>query len=228
MAPIFEFRLPIEQFALAHTFDEIPDLHVEIERFAAQDPDSVMPFVWVTTDDFEAFETAIDEDPSVDSYSRLAECDGERFYRMDWVADAELVIHLLIEKDAAITTAQTTGETWEFQAMCPEHQFLSEVYEFCEENGLSLTVDSIYELDGNESSAYGLSESQHTSLVKAREMGYYDVPRAVSLSELADELDVSHQALSEKMRRGHGNLIDRTLRSGGQMQDKTPPLTDQE
>lgn len=228
MASIFEFRLPIEQFALAHTFDEIQDLHVGIERFAAHDSDSVMPFVWVTTDDFEAFETAVDEDPSVDSYSLLAECNGEQFYRMDWVSDAELVIHLLIEKDAAVTTAQTTGEAWKFQAMCPEHNSLPEVYEFCEENGLSLTVDSIYELDGNEGSAHGLSESQHTSLLAAREMGYYDVPREITLTELADELEVSHQALSERLRRGHGNLIDRTLQSKGKPQTEPSPETDQE
>jgi predicted DNA binding protein len=228
VASIIEFRLPIEQFALAHTFEEVANLHVEIERFAAQDPDSVMPFVWVTTDDFEAFETAVDDDPSVESYSRLAECNGEQFYRMDWIADAELAIHLLIEKDAAITTAQTTGESWEFQVMCPEHDSLSVVYDFCAENGLSLTVDSIYELDGKDGSAHGLSESQHSSLMKAREMGYYDVPREVSLTELADELDVSHQALSERLRRGHANLIDRALSSEDHTQDEAPPAADHE
>lgn len=118
-ASIIEFRLPIEQFALVHTFKEVADLHVEIERFAAQNPDSVMPFVWVTTDDFKAFETAVEEDPSIESYSRLAECNGEQFYRMDWIADAELAIHLLIEKDAAITTAQTTGESWSSKSCVP-------------------------------------------------------------------------------------------------------------
>lgn len=182
-----------------------------------------MPFVWVTTKDFEAFETTVDEDSSVESYSLLAQCNGEQFYRMNWIADAELAIHLLIEKDAAITTAQTTGEFWEFQVMCPEHDSLSVVYDFCETNGLELTVDSIYELDGNDGSMHGLSESQYTAIMKGREMGYYDVPRETVLTELADELDVSHQALSEKLRRGHANLIDRTLGSGDPLQTETPP-----
>ena len=88
---------------------------------------------------------------------------------------------------------------------------LSELYEFCEANGLSLSVDAIYGLEGNGGAKHGLTDAQHTSLLKARELGYYDVPRAISLSELAAELDVSHQALSERIRRGHGNLIDRTL-----------------
>ena len=41
--------------------------------------------------------------------------------------------------------------------------------------------------------------------------GYYDVPRALELQELADKLDVSHQSLSEQLRRGHETLIASTL-----------------
>lgn len=132
---------------------------------------------------------------------------------MNWVDDVDLVVHLMLEEESAITTASTKGESWELQVMCPEHHSVSAVYEFCEANGLSLTVDAIYELDGNEGSKHGLTESQHISLTKAKELGYYDVPRRISLSELSDELDISHQALSERLRRGHANLIDRTLDS---------------
>ncbi|MFL9708975.1 helix-turn-helix domain-containing protein, partial [Aeromonas veronii] len=77
----------------------------------------------------------------------------------------------------------------------------SEMYDFCEDNGLSLTVDAIYDLTSDDSTQYGLTDSQYTSLMRAREMGFYEVPRAISLSDLADELDVSHQALSERLRR---------------------------
>lgn len=223
MASIVEFRVPVEQFALAQTFEAVPALHVEIERFAAQETDSTIPFVWVTTEDFDAFERALEEDPSVDDFSSLADCGEERFYRMDWVDDVDLVVHLMLEEDSAISSASTNGESWELQVMCPEHQSVSTVYEFCKENGLSLTVDAIYELDGNEGSKHGLTESQHVSLTKAKELGYYDVPRRISLSELSDELDISHQALSERLRRGHANLIDRTLDSNAEIKTETQP-----
>jgi hypothetical protein len=81
MASIVEFRVPIEQFALAETFEAVPSLRVEIERFAAQATDSAIPFVWVTADDFDAFERALDDDRSVESFSLLADCDEERFYQ---------------------------------------------------------------------------------------------------------------------------------------------------
>lgn len=226
MASIIEFRLPIEQFALADTFEIVPDLRIEIERFAAQDDGSAMPFAWVTAGDFDAFEDAIDDDPSVDSVSMLADCEDERLYRMNWIDDAGIVIDILLAKGGAITTASTDGESWAFQVMCPEHYSMSEIYEFSEENGLSLTVDAIYELGGSGRSSRGLTEPQHDSLVAAKEMGYYDVPRSVSLSDLAEELGVSHQALSERLRRGHGRLIEHTLKPDGTVKAEEPPKPD--
>ncbi|WP_254662883.1 helix-turn-helix domain-containing protein [Haladaptatus sp. W1] len=41
----------------------------------------------------------------------------------------------------------------------------------------------------------------------AAKHGYYDVPRGITLRELADRIDVSHQAVSERIRRAHGHLI---------------------
>jgi predicted DNA binding protein len=57
----------------------------------------------------------------------------------------------------------------------------------------------------------GLSRHQHDALVTAFEEDYYAVPRGVTLDGLADELGVSHQALSERLRRGHRNLVESTL-----------------
>lgn len=211
MATIVEFRVPLDQLALAHTFASIPDLRIEIERFVAHDIGSAMPFVWVTADDFEAFETALDEDPTVETFEILAEFDDERFYRMNWIGEIDFVIHLLIEEEGSITQARTTGDFWQLQVLFPKHESLSRTHEFCEENGLYLTVESIYELEGNDGSQFGLTEQQRMSLREAKKQGYYDVPRSVSLAELADSLDVSHQALSERLRRAHANLIDRTI-----------------
>lgn len=43
--------------------------------------------MWVNVDDFDAFEAAVAEDPSVNEFSALAENDRERFYQMQWVTD---------------------------------------------------------------------------------------------------------------------------------------------
>ncbi len=61
-------------------------------------------------------------------------------------------------------------------------------------------------------------------MLAALEHGYYDVPREASLTDLAERLDVSHQALSERLRRGHGNLVKHALgaNEGGEEEVSVP------
>lgn len=221
MVTMVECRVPTEQFALARTFLLRSELRVEVERFVVQDAGSVIPFVWVTTDDFDAFEAAIEEDPSVETVSMLTETGNERLYRMTWTEEVELALQYLIEERCAVATARTDGDSWRLRLMCPDRDSLSRTYECCEEGGLSLTIDSIYELDDEGGSAFGLTQSQYETLREAKRLGYYDVPRTVTLTELADRLDISHQALSERLRRAHANLIDRTISSTGGQPDRS-------
>lgn len=224
MATTIDCRIPLEEFALAQTFASVPDLRIEAERFVAFGSDSPIPFVSVETDDFEAFEAAAEEDSSVASFSALGEERERRFYRLEWTATAERRLGLLLEKGGVIARARSRGESWQLTLLCPDREVLSRTYESCEENGLSLAIDSIYELDGSENARFGLTEAQYATLLEAQKRGYYDVPRDATLSELADRLGISHQALSERLRRGHGNLISRTLSSVPEGdQERSPP-----
>ena len=57
----------------------------------------------------------------------------------------------------------------------------------------------------------GVVERPARALVAAFEAGYYNIPRDVTLEELADELGISHQALSERFRRAYEGLITAEL-----------------
>ncbi|WP_263654245.1 helix-turn-helix domain-containing protein [Halomicrobium urmianum] len=41
--------------------------------------------------------------------------------------------------------------------------------------------------------------------------GYFEVPRATTLADVADDLDISRNAASARLRRGHRNLLASTL-----------------
>ncbi|MCH7662218.1 MAG: prepilin peptidase, partial [Euryarchaeota archaeon] len=58
---------------------------------------------------------------------------------------------------------------------------------------------------------FGLTDDQQDVLTIAFDRGYYAIPRETTLSELADDLDASHQALSERMRRAHRNVVKNTV-----------------
>lgn len=223
MATILECRVPLDEFALTRTFASVPTLQVEAKRFVASGSDSAMPFVSVVTDDFDAFEAAMEEDSTVESFSALNGEREKRFYRMEWTAAVERVLELLLGNGGVLTQASSWGESWRLTVLCSDREVLSRTYEGCEENGLSLGIDSIRGLDDGENARFGLTEAQHTTLLEAKKHGYYDVPRDATLSELATVLGISHQALSERLRRGHGNLVSRTLSSVGSDEERSPP-----
>lgn len=52
-----------------------------------------------------------------------------------------------------------------------------------------------------------LTSSQLDALEAALETGYYDVPRGITLRELAESLDVSASSLSERIRRAEARLV---------------------
>jgi hypothetical protein len=66
-------------------------------------------------------------------------------------------------------------------------------------------------MEGEPAGRFGLTDSQHRVLELASRRGYFEVPRDVTLKELADEVGVSHQALSEQIRRGTGALVEDTI-----------------
>ena len=79
---------------------------------------------------------------------------------------------------------------------------------------MSFAIESIREMDRQPSGRFGLTEGQYHALLTAVEHGYYDVPQRRTLKELAEEFDISHQALSERLRRGTESLIEDTLLVG--------------
>ncbi|EFW93068.1 DNA binding domain-containing protein [Haladaptatus paucihalophilus DX253] len=55
------------------------------------------------------------------------------------------------------------------------------------------------------------TEQQHETLRSAMDRGYYEIPRRMTTTDLAEELGVSHQAVSERLRRGHRCLVEHGL-----------------
>ncbi|MFC7157751.1 helix-turn-helix domain-containing protein [Halomarina halobia] len=79
---------------------------------------------------------------------------------------------------------------------------------------MSFDIDAIRELDGEPVGRYGLTEEQYEALTEAAKQGYFEVPRDIQLGKLADELSISHQALSERIRRAMLALVGDTLLIG--------------
>ena len=58
---------------------------------------------------------------------------------------------------------------------------------------------------------YGLTEAQRDALVLAVEGGYYSIPREMSTNDLGRALEISDQAVTERLRRAIATLTENTL-----------------
>lgn len=56
-----------------------------------------------------------------------------------------------------------------------------------------------------------MTAAQQEALLLAFESGFYDSPRTTTLAEIGDELEISQQAVSSRLRRGTRRLIANTL-----------------
>ncbi|MFC6906707.1 bacterio-opsin activator domain-containing protein [Halalkalicoccus tibetensis] len=214
MATIFEFEIPTDEFALEETLIECPEAIIEIERVVANDPDRITPYVWARADDFAALEATLDDDPTVEDLTRLSEMDDERSYQMTWAGTIDRIVPLLTDHEGTITHATGSVDSWSLRVLFPDREALSEAHDYLQEAGFSLTVGAIYEATDDGHIQHGLIETQRETIVAAFEAGYFTVPRSVTQTELAEQLGLSHQALSERLRRGMSELVESTLITG--------------
>lgn len=69
--------------------------------------------------------------------------------------------------------------------------------------------------------AFGLSHQQRDALILALERGYFDVPRGVTLTEIGDELGITQQATSERIRRAAQKVL-RSVLLGSELDPDEP------
>ncbi len=63
----------------------------------------------------------------------------------------------------------------------------------------------------DESILSGLTERQKAILIKAKQSGYYEIPRKITTMELAREFGVSKAAILEHLRKAEGKIMTRVI-----------------
>lgn len=133
---------------------------------------------------------------------------------MTWAGSIDRIVPLLTNHEGTITYAVGSVEGWRLRVLFPDHEALSEAHEYLQEADVSLTIHAIYEAKDDGHIQHGLTETQRDTLVAAFEADYFEVPRENSLTDLSEQLELSHQALSERLRRATNSLVESTLITG--------------
>lgn len=208
---IATFRLELDALALAETFEHHPSLEIEAERIAAHDIEWTMPCLWAANADFKALDGTLANDPSVDAIVETATFDGEKYYQIDWSDDVEKRINAYVDHEGSILSAKATSDGWQVRFRFVSRDQFDAFRDVLAEEGHSFRLLELVQPDEPRHSVGSLTPTQREALRAARERGYYSVPRDISTRELAAELDMSHQNLSEVLRRATETLIEATL-----------------
>ncbi|WP_440006187.1 helix-turn-helix domain-containing protein [Halomicrococcus sp. SG-WS-1] len=208
-----EMQVSAEEFALGETVRELPELSVEIERVVAHGGEWAMPFAWMFGHEQDAVAATLADDPSVDGFDLVATVGDEQFYRVEWSEEVESFVENATA-EGIVLDVWATEQQWNFRVLFPDRESLSRTYDQCRDAGWGLAISTISPFCDARQSRFGLTDEQQRTLALALQSGYYDVPRDADTMVLADELGISHQAVSERMRRAHETLVENTLSSG--------------
>lgn len=215
MSLIAEFSLQSPDLALRTTLDAAPDVTIELDTQMSTGMGAPAVVFWAFGGDFEALEAGFDRDPTVNSTTCIEELDEKRLYRARINNDELLGLYPVYQRlGAAPMDGTGTSDGWHRRVRFPDRQSVVEMREFCAENDVNFRLHRLYTPgESDVVDEFGLSPEQRRALITAEREGYFEVPRETSLDELGEELGISGQSASERLRRGVSSLVSNTLLS---------------
>jgi hypothetical protein len=217
MSIVAEFTIDAGQFLLGRVLRTGGGMNIEIERVVPASR-RIMPYVWVSGGDRVEFEESVRGTDEVRELLHLDTIEERSLYRIDWDETVESLIYGMVETDATILEAHG-GDSWLFRIRFNDHESLSAFSDYCQRHDIRLNVRRVHNLTAEEvrDEPFGLTDEQREAIEIALDRGYFEVPRRATLSDLAAEVGVSQQAVSERLRRGTNKvmraLVDGSIRS---------------
>ena len=199
---------------LAESFDAVPDGSGQLVDVGRVDGATYRLLVRVSLADEARFEAALGEDETVVAWTRLTTGEADRLYRVRVGADrlAVRAYRHALQLDGYLVAARVDADGWHLRLLFPDRAAVSSFTDRCASDGMDPTVRAIQRTERSHGGpAYDHTRVQAETLRLAIEAGYFDVPRHATLETLADEMGVSKQAVSERLRRGLRSLLAGTV-----------------
>ena len=203
--------VPPDAFALERAVDDVPELELEAERIAAHSTEWVMPCLWIAGTEFDAVDDALRSDPSVERIVDRERFDEIAFYHVEWTETVTRRIDAYLDKEGSLLEARLIDGEWRVELRFADRDQFDAFREQLADRGHSFRLRGLTEMNRPENGVRDLTPAQRDALEVATERGYFRVPREATTDDLADDLDISHQAVSELLRRGTENLVVSTL-----------------
>lgn len=203
---------PLLQEALAAASDVTLEL-VDIRTLSS---DERRFLYWAVGEDVDAFATGLDDDPTVESHRMLAELADRRLVRvtLSEAGTRAATYEVAWEQDIVIVDLTVIPGGMHVLARLPSREALLAYRDVLLERDVPFNVERLFREEGDGdvvSDRFGITPAQREALLAALEAGYFEVPRETELQAVAEEVSVSPQALSARLRRGQAALLRNTL-----------------
>jgi predicted DNA binding protein len=190
-------------------FAELPDVTVQLER-VVPDANGVVPYFWVRGTETDAIVAQFSAHPGVTDIQFVDDVNGEYLMRCQWVSQHDSVLDALIDPEVVLLSAVGAGEKWTFEIRGESREAIATFRDYCHGHEIPITLTELHALQPLEAQ-HELTEKQREALILAFERGYFESPRETTLQEVADELGITQQSLSSRLRRGNRRLIEEAL-----------------
>jgi len=214
MSVLAEFRAPVTAYPLSEELSDYPDISLEIDDIIPMGGSS--HYVWVTGEAYNTLIEDLQSKPDAENVTVLDELPDRALVRFEWETGRSPVFDLVEEAGGRIAGAEGTPEGWALVINFPSQEDLRTFYELTQERGLDIRLQNLYEEDSPfPVDQFDISPKQRETLDVALAAGYFEVPRRATLADLADELGISEQGVSERLRRGLSTFLATMLTDDG-------------
>jgi len=201
-----------EHLALVPTLRRLDGVKIRVMTQGTTDPGSTyFPFL-IEYDDPAELEAALEADVTVEAFELIDRTEDTALYYIQHTPRTRLISGIVTDENGFLVHTETKDGGWLVHLLLPDRSALNSIWEYAIANDIALDIIEIYSNgDASGQSSYGLTDEQRTALRLAFSEGYFNEPRDISLSEVADRMDLSSTAMSGRLRRGMRNLIAATI-----------------
>ncbi|WP_306057900.1 helix-turn-helix domain-containing protein [Natronococcus wangiae] len=207
MTSIADLEIPGDGTGLAELFEAVPSLTCEMERVIASSGHGL----WLSGPSQAEIEGALSDASAVEDYSLISSDDDRWLYDIEFDPETVDVFELVLEEGGTVLSASASDGSWLLSVRVLDREDVSSLYDELVDRDITPTIVRLFDVADETHSQCGLTQRQYETLVAAIDHGYFEIPREVSMQELSEELGISHQALSERLRRAYRALVTSEL-----------------
>lgn len=206
---IVEIRVPTDALPLGETLAKL-DVRVEFEQVVPS-VERPLQYLWTSNGNLDAFEEAASTDPTVESVRRVTALEHGGLYELGWTDPGTPLLEWFDGGHGTILQLDGEVDEWHLKLRIESRDALASLQGHCHEHDIEFELVRLYRFTEPKMGQFNVSEKQFEALMTALEMGYFEIPRDATLGDLADALDISKRAASERLRRGQTNLVHNSL-----------------